>query len=268
MKQLKLLFLSTLITISACSESFYKLSKEDQDPLTMNSDNRVYKYGQSFRYAITYFDSNGVEKGLIMEQDQLDYNDTYPVIDLDSSLTNYQNRLKYVDVLVEDPWNELMINTEQSTITYHYYTFANSMVPFASQTGVIDNKHNLWVHPPRNSALKILNMSAYPFAKFPLRVGKKWEYSIPIGRLWGHNGFGSNWEEKDIPVFTHSYQVKEMTQLNHGGRVLECYHIEAKSESKLGTSSSDFYYNDDYGFVSMRYNNLDGSVIQMVLLAD
>jgi hypothetical protein len=264
-RKTKLLYLLLIVVLSSCNRVVDFSDADKDNPLSRNDDNVIFQSGKMFRYSVRYVDPKGLEKVVLMNQFNLDDDNSYPVVNIDSSFAYQQDQVKSISIFVEEAQVDNVTNPDQTTIRYQYYDGLGELIPFDSKTGVIDNQFNIWLHPPRTSSFKILNLSAYPFVKFPLQIGKKWEYELKVGKYWGHPDFGKEWT-KDVLLFTHTYEVKDKEKLTIGGKVIDCFHIQAQTESEIGTSSSNFYYNEKYGFVVMEFNNLNGSEMQFEII--
>lgn len=249
----------------ACGGQPYELSQLDRgDPLSRNDDNIIFQTDKSFTYSIRYWSKDKVEQAVLMNQFKLSAVADFPITNIDSAQYYAKDAVSRLVLSVEEATKGNIINPHQTTIFYTFYNILGVRIPFASKTGVVDNEQNIWLHPPRTSTLKVLNLSAYPYVKFPLEVGGKWEYKIPVSREWEHRDFGSF--SKEEIILHHSYEVVSEVTVPLGAKNLNCFYITARTKSELGNSVSEFLYNEKYGFVSMIFNNLNGSTIKFDLV--
>lgn len=258
-------YLLSIVLLNACNRFADYSDADKENPITRNDDNLVFKSNSMFNYAVKYIDSDKQEKEVLMNQASLSFDDPYPVIPLDSGCTYQQAQVKSFRIFVEEARADNEHNTNQSTIRYQYFNGSGDLMPIELRTGVVDNQSNIWLHPPRDSFFKVLNLSAYPFVKFPLQTGKKWVYELKVGKYWGHADFGKDWPEDGL-LFTHTYEVKGKKEIMIGNKLIDCFHIQAETKSGLGTSGSNFYYNKILGFVRMEFNQLNGSEMQFEII--
>ena len=62
-----------------------------------------------------------------------------------------------------EPFNRIDSDYNQTVIQYDYLSATRQRL-FHTKTGVIDNDSNIWLHPHREGALGLLQLSAFPFA--------------------------------------------------------------------------------------------------------
>ncbi len=68
----------------------------------------------------------------------------------------------------------------QTAISYEY--FINNGISYTKEvTGAIENKMNVWIHPPRSNFFKILELNPFPYIKTPYKIGTKWNWKLQIG---------------------------------------------------------------------------------------
>ena len=132
-----------------------------------------------------------------------------------------------------------------------------------SLTGIVEDNNELWIHPPRFYIYSILELSAFPYINFPLKIGKKWEWSIDVGDTWLKK---VDIKGDKLTNFTHSYIVKNENMIASNFGNLNCYIINATTTSSLGISTSKFYYNHKYGFVEMTFNNINETILHFKLI--
>jgi len=132
-----------------------------------------------------------------------------------------------------------------------------------TETGVGESSERILLHPPRMDKYAILEFSPYPIVHFPLFVGKEWIWNFKIGLDWakraGIKNFGKVYE------FKHAYRVTKDTSILFDRSFVKCFVIEASCKSPYGSSRLIAYFNEKYGFMKMRYWNLDGSLFSFML---
>lgn len=127
-------------------------------------------------------------------------------------------------------------------------------------TGLIENEKNIWMHPPREYLFKILELSPYPYIKYPLEVGHRWNWKLQIGQHWGDKRW-KVWSGNIENNYQYSIIGKETIKTSVG--LLECYVIESEAKSELGTSKLTSYFNKQFGFVKLVYTNIDKSKLEI-----
>ncbi|MDX1372742.1 MAG: hypothetical protein R3321_09750 [Nitrososphaeraceae archaeon] len=245
-----ILFILPALLISSCNRP-YELSKADKSVETINDDNLLFKVDQPIKYSVS-IKKDDINYGVNTEMVNFNFDEELPLVKISDSLPY----VKYFSITAQATTTENQHNDYQSNIQFDFYDNNNEWIPIYQGTGVVDNEYNIWLHPPRVSYFKLLNLSAYPYVKLPLEINKTWDFTIPIGKQWGHNSLGSQWGKSTL-IFDHQYTVSDSLIIND----LPCYKIDAISSSSLGISHGTFYFNEDYGFVKMIFNKLDGTEI-------
>lgn len=247
--------------ILGCETRPFQLSPTDKLATSRNDDNIIFRTGSIHKYSIQYFDSLKNEKIILLDDVNFGESENYPIANQGDTIA-IANGISYLEIRVEDSRADNATNEYQTTIEYAYYNFESEPLPFTSRTGVVDNTSNIWLHPPRIGPLKILNLSAYPFVKFPVIVGDTWAYDMTIGRNWSHKDFGGLWKT-DTDKFIHHYNVIGECSLVINRQSLSCFQISSITKSKIGQSSCTFYFSEEYGFLRMSFFSLNGSEIRL-----
>lgn len=163
--------------------------------------------------------------------------------------------LKYIRMTIQGttkPFSNFDPHYNQTVIQFEYLDENYDRIIW-ERTGLIENKKNIWLHPPRNADLDVLQLSAFPYIKFG--AIKKWE--------WKLNAAYANYQDVHL---THSYKKEKPIKFNSNIGVLSCIPIQATSESYVGTATSEFLYNEDYGFVKLEFHTIEGTTITLELL--
>lgn len=132
-----------------------------------------------------------------------------------------------------------------------------------AHTGLVENKYNLWVHPPRFSLFEILELNPFPYIKLPARLGNEWTDSLKIGAQWS-NPLWKVWTGS--VVLDYKYKITEHKSMIFRKQAVLCWVIESSAKSRLGETKLISYFNEEYGFIQMDYQNIDGSNISFNLL--
>ncbi len=118
------------------------------------------------------------------------------------------------------------------------------------QTGLVENKHNVWIHPPRYGFFNCLQTGPYPYVKLPLEVGKTWSDDFRIGSYYANPAW-QKWENSLLMHLNYSV-VDEVTLDTDLGKII-CFKISSQAVSEVATTQHTFYYSEKYGFVRMEY---------------
>ncbi|SDC68974.1 hypothetical protein [Williamwhitmania taraxaci] len=131
------------------------------------------------------------------------------------------------------------------------------------ETGVGESSERIFLHPPRKDKYAILEFSPYPIVHFPLSVGKVWNWNLEIGQFWAKQAGIKNFGE--VYNFKYAYKVTKDTSILFDKSFVKCFVIEANCKSPYGNSRLISYFNEKYGFIKMRYLNMDGSRFHFTL---
>lgn len=130
-------------------------------------------------------------------------------------------------------------------------------------TGIIENNHRIWMHPPRFGKFSILEYSPFPEIRFPLNINHKWTNSLQPGRHWVNEEYNI----KATDVLSYSFVIEKKVKKSYpfSPDLLPCYKVVANSQKALNKTKFIGYFNPDYGFVEMVFENIDGSTIRLSL---
>lgn len=163
--------------------------------------------------------------------------------------------LKYIRMTIQGttkPFSNIDPDYSQTVIQFEYLDENYDRIIW-ERTGLIENDKNIWLHPPRNADLDVLQLSAFPYIKFG--AIKKWQWKL-------HAAY-ANYQDVNL---IHSYKKEKPIKFNSHIGVLNCIPIQATSESHIGTTTSEFLYNEDYGFVKLAFHTIEGTTITLELL--
>nr|WP_319398574.1 hypothetical protein [uncultured Carboxylicivirga sp.] len=139
----------------------------------------------------------------------------------------------------------------------------NELNPQIKNTGIIENKNRVWLHPPRMKEFSVLEYSPFPQIKYPFKVGTKWNWSLTPGSNWISKELGVGEDDVLEYQFQITNNVKEFTFLPYGNQM--CFLVKAESTNGKTQSAFTGYFNEKLGFIKMIYNNRDGSIITFKL---
>lgn len=243
----------------------YKLIGEDEsvkvesfdstvvDSNKYNHNNIVFKVGTEFIYSyehlttdnkIQYFKkTNDSRSWQFVDQDSLD-----------------SSEIRTVKILVADGNSMSNYNPDYNQ-TNLKYSFDDEIT--YSMSGVIENEANLWMHPPRKSYFRILELNPFPYIKAPFEMGNKWQWSLQIGDSWADERW-KKWEGSIENEYNYEIVDKKNVETKLG--ILECYVIESIAESRIGQTELRALFNEKYGFVKLNYTNIDGTKTNLELV--
>jgi hypothetical protein len=107
-------------------------------------------------------------------------------------------------------------------------------------TGLVENPITAWLHPFRAKLFSVMELSPFPFAKFPLKAGQRWPWKLDdIDDRWSDPRL-IQYRGKVTATYEYSVIGHETVQTPLGN--LECSVIKATAKSRLGTSSLKSYF--------------------------
>lgn len=249
MKKL-LLILFLLIAQFLSSAQCYESLKYIKRVFNPDRDNKIYRRERLFQFDYQYTKGDTSYRVVIAPG-----KDFYLVPE--SVVDNYLYSVKQISFKVIKP------KLFQRTSRYQSETLTtyDPLLTKAWQ-GLVDNKHNVWLHPPRVYLFRILELNPFPYIKYPLAVGKQWTDSLSIGDHWSDPRW-KVWKGRILNQYT--YRVMGQTSISILGTTIPCWIIQASAKSSLGTTQLVSYFNEEYGFVQMDYINIDESRITLKL---
>lgn len=130
-----------------------------------------------------------------------------------------------------------------------------------SQTGegVIENIEEVWMHPIRINQYKFTEIAPFPQVKFPLEKSRIWYSQKMIDEGWGE------WNGQTI---INTYKIAGQTTIKLNDLQIDCWIIKGTAKCQLGNSKLTTYFNEEYGFVKMEYQNYENErlVFQLIKL--
>lgn len=257
---------SSLLFLFFCSTSFsQKTNLFIEQPLTnteninpYNYDNKIFTSTQTYIYDYMIIknsdtlrykimpDSNGSKR---WEYVPFNTNDSSTITFLGISALE-----KVGPILLEHPDYK---QTEIVLYEYnlHYKTLDKEL------TGVIENSKNIWLHPFRMNAFQILQLSPFPYVKFPFEE-KKYYWNLKIGKHWKEFTI-FKWKGKLNLKCEYQERKEEFIQTAFGK--IPTMITTSIGKTKLGNSYLTSYFNKDVGFVKLIYDNIDKSKIILTL---
>lgn len=272
---MKLLY-STLCLISLCCQAqrsaqkftlddmaitVEKFDSLDKDENRYNRDNKIYEVGRKFTFTYSYQDKAGV-KMLMAKADTVGQGDgNWKLVRADSKNTKSVSSIVLSINSGLTPFIQVFPDYNQTVILYDYRlvggdSWNNEM------TGIIENRKNLWLHPPRTGLFGILEVNPFPYIKQPIRVGAEWTWKLEFGEQWANKRW-LLWKGKNENNIQYKITGKSVIKTKLG--FLKCYVVESEAKSALGSTKLVAYYHHEFGFVKLDYTNVDESKMTLEL---
>lgn len=131
-------------------------------------------------------------------------------------------------------------------------------------TGVIENSTRTWMHPPRQDKFSILEYSPFPYVRNPVEIGNKWSWKLSLGKYWENKELGVLSE--DIMEYEYHIETECDLDVNFQSKMVHCYKIVANSTNPKFKSRLESYYNHKYGFIELKYINIDKTEMHFKLI--
>lgn len=224
-----------------------------------NLDNKIYKPGKEFIYSYQVIKDG--DTLLIRVNEKNDPGTpNWSFVKIADSLTI--DKISFKVLKGYGGLDHLFPDYSQTVIQQIYYSKQDIL--FDGFTGIIENKFNIWLHPFRGKYFSVLEFSPFPYIKFPNKIGLRWK--------WNLNDISERWSDARIVQYDGKQQASYIYEIT--GKVLlrtplgklKCYVIQGSANTSLGVSKMTSYYNKQYGFVSLKYRNIDNSIITLNLI--
>lgn len=229
-----------------------KLDSLNRDENRFNTDNTIYTVGRTFIYDYAY------KKLGIAYKIKLEDEDWKLVETKNKSQNDVLDKITIKVMPGLEPFSRFDPNYSQTVISYGFLPSG-----FFSKTGVVENKHNIWLHPPREYLFRILELNPFPYIKKPLKKGSKWKWSLTVGESWGDTRW-KKWKGKLFIDYEYEIVGKEIIETQLGR--LNCHIVRSEATSRLGSTKLISYFNEFYGFVKLEYTNIDQSQITLNII--
>jgi hypothetical protein len=231
---------------------FYEIRPDTTNINRYTEDNEIYKLGNVYRFKYQY---------ITTEEEELYYQ---RISSMDWEFVPKENLPDDAVIAFQMKVIPGVCNSDmQSCIEFRYITNDGKFIPMWAKTGLIENKKNIWLHPPRENFFKILELNPFPFIQIPYEKGNKWHWLLDIGAQWGD----ARWKEWEGGIENqYTYEIVDTNSLIHTPLgELNCYKVDSYAESELGKTYLTAYFSEIYGFVRLEYVNIDGSMLNIEL---
>ncbi|MFP4844182.1 hypothetical protein [Winogradskyella sp. PE311] len=210
---------------------------------------------------VVYIES--IPQNLINNDNRFDVNNSiYPVdktflyqckIEHNNKLLNTE--LKYIKLIIQGttkPFSNFDPDYSQTVIKFEYLDKSKKRILY-ERTGLVENAFNIWMHPPRQADLDVLQLSAFPYVKFNSFKKWKWVLDASYGRYQNLH-------------LTHYYKKQEEKLYKTNLGKLKCTLIKAETKSSIKTTRSEFLFNQKFGFIKMKFFTIENTTITLELL--
>ena len=247
-----------------------------------SKDNISYKVNAVFIYDYYYLDKDGSKKKFLHTKDFSYTENPLNLVNYDYKIGDVIDKIK---IVVDDDLKLFAGNDSDYTQTVFslFYLLRNgnsadtifgevksknpNMLFSDEQTGVIDNKKNLWMHPPRTFSFRILQLNPFPFYCLDENI-KTWSWNLVTGGFWLDQRWIKHEGQESITVhFNYKRQADETIETPLGKLTCKVTDGTGTSDNKDGlfkTHLKSFYY-PKYGFVRLEYTNINGTNIFNIL---
>lgn len=240
---------TTLIIIILISNLSFGQNYDDVyiEKRKVDKNNKIYSLGKEFVFKINIFDD---DKTYFLKSNE---GNTFELTENIDSL-----KISEIYLTVIKPKLFQRTNKNQTEIIFSYNPRPTSL----SYTGLVENKRNIWSHPPRAGFFQALETCPFPYIKLEEPVGFKWTDSLNIGDQWSNIMWG---EWKGNLLLNYEYEIagKEIVKTNLGE--IECTIVNSVAISNIGKSYLKAYYSDEYGFVKLNYTLFNGMKVSLIL---
>lgn len=248
----------TLDDMAITVEKFDSLQKDQN---RYNQDNEIYKVGKKFTFTYDYRDKTGT-KMLMAKADTVSQNEAaWKLVPAEKRNNKSVTQIILSVVPGLMPFIQMFPDYNQTVILYDF-KLADGSSWNNEMTGVIENRKNLWLHPPRTGLFSILELNPFPYIKQPIKAGAEWTWKLEFGDHWADKRW-LLWKGKNENAI--HYKVIGITHLASKLGTLKCYVVESEAKSALGSTKLVAYYNNEFGFIKLAYNNIDKSSLTLAL---
>ena len=151
---------------------------------------------------------------------------------------------------------------QQTMIVYEFFNNFGTIIPVTERTGLTEDSSTVFLFPPRNSGFALLELTPFPQVEYPLEEGNTWIDNLTVSTDWS-DAMRIDFESALYLYSEYTVSGQEMISSRFGQRL--AWVIDAKAESRLGETASQFKFDEELGFMEMTFNFLNGSQLTMEL---
>lgn len=266
MKYKQILIITTTLLLSIQSKSYCQ-NFDTINPLPAYSDT-LYDIQITYRlpdnYDISNFNSDSLQSSerkipkvrtIFKEGKIYQYKATYSSSDnkiLSNTFINLKTTGQRWDQQpeIQDLIHYEFPNYKADSITLSNHNINKEIQYWADSdaTGIVENFERVWMHPIRINQYKFTEVAPFPQVYFPMKKGNKWDDKVTINENWG---------EWDGQTVTSKYKITDRSTFQLNNLDINCWVIKSVSKCASGKSKLTTYFNEEYGFVKMEYQNYE-----------
>lgn len=223
------------------------------NPSVYTSDNKIYTLNKTFFYNYYFIEHKDTLK-LTAKVEEIKVGDFIEQrLKCGFVPSSYQkdDLLTTIAISIVDGFNDT-----QSIIEYKYYNQNNIELNYYSNSGLVENGINIWIHPFRDGNFSILQYNPFPFVQFPLEIGNEWTWELLVGNR--RNDIQLEKFDRNVKN-SYTYEINDKKQIRTKMGLIDCWVINSDCNSELGHTELIAYFNEEYGFVKLDYLNIDKS---------
>ena len=174
-----------------------------------------------------------------------------------------------IKLIVTDDLLKCLVVDSACSLTAFQYQYINSKNDLLSSEdyGLIDNKMNLFIPPPRMGNFRILEINPFPFYYLD-RSKRIWEWDLREG--------GNYWPDIKWKIYKGELNIKFIFErlddeiLNTSFGKIKCSVVNGTGISQIGDmtikTQLKYFYHLKYGFLKLEYINVDETKLVMELI--
>lgn len=239
-------------------------------------DNISYRLNSVLTFDYYYLDKDGCKKKFLRSSNESSKTNPLNLVDYESEVDSVINKI----VMYIDDNNEMFFQFDssytQTTFKYFYICKDSNLSDTlkkelqimeleSEETGIVDNRKNLWLHPPRSYSFRILQLNPFPFYSLDER-NNTWSWTLETGGSY----LDSRWIDNQTNIkINYNYKRLPDETIDTPLGKLKCKVTKATGLAKLksGTlkTSLKSYYFPSLGFVRLEYININKTILVLQL---
>lgn len=278
-KKTEILILVIASLLSACEQTETNSIYNDENGLLVEkpkkftfgedpyiADNKIYSNGKVFIFQYYYLTPAGdtmlYRSKTPASNDFMSTAQAWDLVPLDSADEKTVTQISYTVIKGLQPFIVLDSTYTKTVVDIKNYNAAGKEVDKKDENNLVENAANVWLPQPRFKMFRLLELSPFPLIRAPFEKGKTWQWTHDIDEWWNDPRWG-NWGGLVHNVCDYKITGKETLQTPFGA--LECWVVMGSTGSNLGNSAIKAYFNENYGFVKMEYENVNKSKVVQTL---
>lgn len=128
-------------------------------------------------------------------------------------------------------------------------------------TGVVENSKKIWMHPFRNNEFFKTELAPFPEVNLPISDSKNHSFknATHIMSNWG-------WYNNTETKCQHEY-IRTVNKIYAATGAIQCYQFNSTGDNtRYGSSTLEYYFNEQFGFTEMNYLTYDGDIIEFKIV--